>query len=99
VRKKKVQREAKNEWFGNREPSPGTISTYRLVLDESQSLLQLGDPNNPTGSLKFRIAGEDITLEGDLQGRPAMVHLVRSSGNFLLLRRGFHWINERPFVR
>jgi hypothetical protein len=77
----------------------GTISTYGLVLNDNQSRLQLGDPNNPSGSLTFRIAGEDVTLEGDLQGEPARMHLVRSSENFPLLRKGFHWISERPFIR
>jgi hypothetical protein len=77
----------------------GTISTYRLVLNHSESRLQLGDPNNPVGSLTFRIAGEQVTLEGDIHGEPARMHLVRSPENFLLLRRGFHWINELPFNR
>jgi hypothetical protein len=79
----------------------GTISTYRLLLNDSQSRLQLGDPNNPSGSLSFRIAGEEVMLEGDLHGEPARMHLVRSPENppFLLLRRGFHWINEQPFNR
>jgi hypothetical protein len=77
----------------------GTISTYHLVLNDSQSRLQLGDPNKPAGSLTFRIAGEDVTLEGDLRGEPARMHLVRSPENFLLLQRGFHWINELPFNR
>jgi hypothetical protein len=77
----------------------GTISTYRLVLNDSQSRLQLGDPNNPAGSLTFRIAGEDVTLEGDLHGEPVRMHLVRSPEKFLLLGSGFHWINELPFSR
>jgi hypothetical protein len=41
----------------------GTISTYRMALNDSQSRLQLGDPNNPAGSLTFRISGEEETLE------------------------------------
>jgi hypothetical protein len=77
----------------------GTISTYRLLLNDSQSRLQLGDPNNPSGSLSFRIAGEEVMLEGDLHGVPARMHLMRSPENFLLLRRGFHWITEQPFNR
>jgi hypothetical protein len=79
----------------------GTISTYSLVLNDSQSRLDLGDPKNPSGSLAYRIAGEDVTLEGDLQGEHARMHLVRSSEpeSFLLLRRGFHWTSDRPFNR
>jgi hypothetical protein len=77
----------------------GAISTYRMVLNDRQSRLQLGDPNQPLGSLNFRITGEEVTLEGELHGEPARMHLVRSPENFLLLRRGFHWINELPFNR
>ena len=77
----------------------GTVSTYRLVLNESQSRLQLGDSNNPSGSLIFRIDGEDVTMEGDLQGERARMHLVRSPENSPLLGRGFHWISELPFNR
>jgi hypothetical protein len=77
----------------------GAISTYRLVLNNSQSRLQLGDPNNPSGSLTFRIAGEEVTLQGDLHGEPVRMRLVRSPEDFLLLRRGFRWINEVPFNR
>ena len=77
----------------------GTISTYRLMLNHSQSRLQLGDPNNPSGSLSFRIAGQHVTLEGDLHGEPTRMDLVRSPANFLLVSRGFHWITEFPFNR
>jgi hypothetical protein len=78
----------------------GTISTYRVVLNDRQSRLQLGDPDNPMGLLSFHIAGEEVTLEGDFLGEPARIHLVRSpEKDFLLLRRGFHWINELPFNR
>jgi hypothetical protein len=77
----------------------GTISTYALVLNDSQSRLQLGDPNNPIGALTFRITGDDVTLEGNLQGESARLRLVRSPENFLLLHRGFRWINEQPFNR
>jgi hypothetical protein len=79
----------------------GQISTYRLVLNDGQSRLQLGDANGPAGSLTFRIfpgwGSGNVTLEGNLHGEPARMHLVRSRKNFLLLRRGFHWINERSF--
>jgi hypothetical protein len=77
----------------------GTISTYRMMLNDSQSRLQLGDPDNPVGSLTFRVAGEEVTLEGDFLGEPARMRLVRSPETFLLLQRGFHWINEFPFNR
>jgi hypothetical protein len=77
----------------------GTISTYRLVLNHSQSRLQLHNASGPVGSLTFLIAGEEVTLEGDLHGETARMRLVRSPENFLLLRRGFRWINEQPFNR
>jgi hypothetical protein len=77
----------------------GEFYTYRLALDDSHARIRLGDPDNLEGSFTFRIAGEYVTLEGELHGEPARIRLVRSPDDFLLMRRGFHWINERPFNR
>jgi hypothetical protein len=80
----------------------GSITRYHFVLNDSQPRLQLRDSaGRRAGSLTLRIAGEEVTLEGDLHGEPARLKLLRSPENppFLLMRRGFHWINERPFNR
>jgi hypothetical protein len=78
----------------------GSITRYRLVLNRGQSRLQLRDAaGRPAGSLTFRIAGEEATLEGDVHGEPTRLQLVQSPEHFLLLQRGFHWINELPYNR
>jgi uncharacterized membrane protein YphA (DoxX/SURF4 family) len=76
----------------------GTVTRYRLL--NSQSRLQLIEVGgSPAGFLAFHIAGGEVTLEGDVHGQPTRLHLVQSPAHSLLLRRGFHWINEEPFNR
>ncbi len=63
--------------------------------------LQLeSDPGHPI-PFKCELAGSDaLTLDGTLDGRPLHVELARSAtSGYLLLDRGFHWINETPFNR
>jgi hypothetical protein len=38
-------------------------------------------------------------MEGTLDGRPIKAKLRRADEPFLLVSRGFHWINELPFSR
>ena len=40
---------------------------------------------------------EQLTLEGDLDGQHIYAILHRTTINFILLNRGFHWIGNRPF--
>lgn len=43
---------------------------------------------------------DHLVLEGQLFGSPATIRLKRlDDSKFLLLSRGFHWINEMPFNR
>ena len=47
-----------------------------------------------------KIDPDHLHLTGSFQGRPLDCRLARiPSGSFLLLNRGFHWINETPFNR
>jgi hypothetical protein len=77
----------------------GAVSTYSLEVDAKASRLQLGDPREPAGSLAFGTAGQDLTLDGELHGAPARMRLIRSTEEFILLQRGFHWVTELPFHR
>jgi hypothetical protein len=43
---------------------------------------------------------EHVTMTGTLGGVPLVVNLRRKDpSEFLLVNRGFHWINELPFNR
>jgi hypothetical protein len=43
---------------------------------------------------------EHVVLQGTLISDPVVVKLKRvDPSKFLLVNRGFHWINERPFNR
>ena len=78
----------------------GTITRYRLVLNDGESGLQLLDSaGRPTGSLTVHINGGETTLEGDVHGEPTRLYLVGSPKSFPLLQRGFHWISEQPYNR
>jgi hypothetical protein len=61
------------------------------------------DGQAPPGKIEFtyREAGPDlVTLEGTLDGRRICARLRRvDESEFLLVNRGFHWINEFPFNR
>jgi hypothetical protein len=39
------------------------------------------------------------TVSGDVQQMNAMSHPAVDANHYLLVNRGFHWINKRPFNR
>ncbi len=50
--------------------------------------------------LYTRPAADELTLQGQLDGRMVAMKLHRSDqSQFLLLNRGFHWITEVPLSR
>ncbi len=69
---------------------------YASTYDEANRRITL---RTGGGSAVFQYARPDLfhlTLQGD--GRSISLHKVDMS-KFLLVNRGFHWINERPFNR
>lgn len=61
-----------------------------------------GPPSSPPGSpvtLKYHQPEPDLfVIEGTLDGRAIQVRLRHvDPSQFLLLNRGFHWINELPY--
>lgn len=47
-----------------------------------------------------RPAPDRLRLDGRLDGRPVTIALQRKSlDDFLLLNRGFHWVQEQPFFK
>jgi hypothetical protein len=93
-------------------PYPGQMSIqlmnnsrqrYNLKLDEKKGLLQVAnreDPNHPYTLTYTRPGPGLLAVEGTLGKEKIRARLHHAEvGNFLLLSRGFHWINEYPFNR
>jgi hypothetical protein len=54
----------------------------------------------PRGKLDARLEGDTLTLEGTWDGKPVRATATRvDTGDFLLIKRGFNWVNEVPFNR
>lgn len=76
---------------------------YRLALDETKKLLVLTKRDDPKWrtSLSYRQPGPQLlAMEGTLDGHQVRARLRRvDESKFLLVTRGFHWINEYPYNR
>jgi uncharacterized membrane protein YphA (DoxX/SURF4 family) len=84
---------------------------YNLALDEKTSEMKLtpwrggsplpeGETEPAPETLRYTLDGKQLTLEGTISGTPLKVELKRlEATDFLLVNRGFHWINETPFNR
>ena len=76
---------------------------YKLEADEKAGRLTLTQHKDKKWKsvLAVRKAGPDLLfLEGSFDGKPLRAKLRRQDHTkFLLLSRGFHWINEFPFNR
>ncbi|PYQ54623.1 MAG: hypothetical protein DMF53_29210 [Acidobacteria bacterium] len=76
---------------------------YRIKLDEAHTTMALTKRDDPAwkSTLKYqRPAPDRLTLEGMFDGHKLQASLHRADeSKFLLLTRGFHWVNEYPFNR
>jgi uncharacterized membrane protein YphA (DoxX/SURF4 family) len=81
----------------------GSRRRFRPQLDLEKKTLILAKREDPNSKSNFTIEKSDpvhITLEGQFDG-----HRIKAQAHqgeerkFLLLNRGFHWINEYPFNR
>lgn len=76
---------------------------YLLDLDSNKKLLALTTPDDPSwkSDISYRQPEPGLLeLEGMFDGRTTWASLRRiDESNFLLINRGFHWINEYPFNR
>jgi hypothetical protein len=74
---------------------------YDMEVDEVRHTLVLTNRHDParTWTLKYsQPASGRLVLEGTVTGRQVRITLWRSDeSQFLLVNRGFHWINEYPF--
>ena len=51
------------------------------------------------GEYGWSSVADGMRLEGTRDGAPVRATFVRAANDFLLMRRGFRWINEQPFNR
>lgn len=91
---------------------PGLVTTmnmsdartrYNLQLDEKKGKMELRKRDDPkwTTTLLYQKTGPDtLALRGTVDGKKIQARLKRmDESEFLLVNRGFHWINEYPFNR
>jgi hypothetical protein len=80
-----------------------TRQRYLLNLDEKTRTLELSKRDDPAwkSTLTYERADpESLRLSGTFDGRPLRARLrLAPASQFLLVSRGFHWINEYPFNR
>lgn len=81
----------------------GERQRYLLNLDLSKKKFTLSERTDPKRTSEFTIErpqADLLLLDGKMDGRQihAKLHL-QPDGKYLLLNRGFHWINEYPFNR
>jgi hypothetical protein len=76
---------------------------YPLKLDSEKKTLTLTKRDDPAWHSDFTYQEPEagmLTLEGTFEGKKVRARLRRTDpSSFLLLNRGFHWINEYPFNR
>lgn len=77
--------------------------SYRTEYDAANNRVTLFagiDPNQKSVLTYSRPDPDHVILQGDLMNDSPMIKLRKiDTAKFLLINRGFHWINERPLNR
>ncbi len=72
----------------------------KISSDERVITMKNGASGSVPGELNCELSGVQLTITGQLGGKPLIAKLRRAETNdFLLMKRGFRWINERPYNR
>lgn len=77
----------------------GTLKGFSADYDLAKSTLTV---NKKTGLASLNWSRPEtgkLVLTGTFEGAPVTFNLRRIDGEFMLNRRGFHWISEVPFNR
>jgi hypothetical protein len=80
-----------------------TYAGYGASINVNDKTLALtkGDDKNWKGDFHFqRVAQDQLTLDGKMDGH--MIHMqlqLFDRNKFLLVNRGFHWVQEYPYNR
>jgi uncharacterized membrane protein YphA (DoxX/SURF4 family) len=70
------------------------------VSDKTLALTKNGDQSWKANFHFERAAQDQLTLDGDMDGHRIHMQLqLVDRGKFLLVNRGFHWVQENPFNR
>ena len=80
-----------------------SIARYRAVIDAGHGKLLLIDPanKNAKSDMVFQRPKQDqLILDGNMQGHKVRMQLqLVDRQKFLLVSRGFHWVQENPLNR
>jgi len=81
------------------QPMDGSLQQYDLKLDPDLRSFALSKPGSASGTFSITQPQWDhITLRGTFDGRPVAANLHRvdlsDPSQFLLINRGFHWVND-----
>jgi len=78
-------------------------SYYTATIDTKKNTIALTQRRGNNQKLNFtfaRPAPDQLILDGDLNGHKTHIQLrIEDRNKFLLVTRGFHWIQEYPFNR
>ncbi|AYB33835.1 hypothetical protein [Chryseolinea soli] len=79
----------------------GATIRWNFAADTVARTMRLSSPDSTTiYHFQYAIAKDNLyTLKGKLNEDSIQVAMRKNSEEFLLLNRGFHWINEYPFNR
>jgi hypothetical protein len=73
---------------------------YLLKLGKDKMILTKRDDSKWQLALSYQQPHPGfLTLDGTLDGQKVRARLSREDNSFLLVNRGFHWVNEIPFNR
>jgi len=79
----------------------GAAIRWNFAADTAARTMRLSSPDSGTVyHFQYAVASDNLyNLKGKLNEDSIQVAMRRNSDEFLLLNRGFHWINEYPFNR
>lgn len=74
---------------------------YRAQINDKEQMITATSSNSAKTSLTFhRVSPSELTLDGTMDGRKLHLQLrLEDRNHFLLVNRGFHWVQEYPFNR
>jgi hypothetical protein len=80
-----------------------TFTGYGSAISEKDSTLTLTKAVDKSWKASFtysRPAPDQLVLDGTMDGHKIQLQLkLQDRDKFMLVNRGFHWINEYPFQR
>lgn len=82
------------------DPTQG-LAVYNTITDTGQHRLSLWRNDEDTLTLHYQVPEKDLlVLNGNMGADSVKIQLKRKDpGEFILMSRGFHWINETPYNR